>query len=70
VLFLYGPFRRGGQHTAPSNETFDLELRRKNPAWGVRDIDEVISLATTNSFGSPIIEEMPANNLSVIMRRL
>lgn len=70
VLFLYGPFRRGGQHTAPSNETFDLELRRKNPAWGVRDIDEVISLATTNGFGSPIIEEMPANNLSVIMRRL
>ena len=70
VLFLYGPFRRGGQHTAPSNETFDLELRRKNPAWGVRDIDEVTSLATTNGFGSPIIEEMPANNLSVIMRRL
>lgn len=70
MLFLYGPFRRGGQHTAPSNEAFDLELRRRNPGWGVRDIHEVTALATTNGFGSPVIEEMPANNLSVIMRRL
>lgn len=70
VLFLYGPFRRGGQSTAPSNESFDQELRRKNPAWGVRDLEEVAGLAAANGFGPPIVEQMPANNLSLIMRRL
>ena len=40
VLFLYGPFRRNGCHTAPSDEAFDRDLRARNPAWGVRDLDE------------------------------
>jgi hypothetical protein len=41
VLFLYGPFREHGQHTAPSNAAFDESLRARNREWGVRDLDEV-----------------------------
>ncbi len=44
-MFLYGPFRRGGSHTAPSNAAFDESLRRQNSEWGVRDLEAVIELA-------------------------
>jgi Protein of unknown function (DUF938) len=69
VLFLYGPFRREGSHTAPSNEAFDLDLRRRNPAWGVRDLEAVAALAEAHGFAQPVVEEMPANNLSLIFLR-
>ena len=69
VLALYGPFRVAGRHTAPSNEAFDLDLRRRNPAWGVRDLETVSALAAQKGFGPPEIVEMPANNLSVVFRR-
>jgi hypothetical protein len=69
VLFLYGPFRRNGRHTAPSNEDFDRDLRTRNPAWGVRDLDAVAALAGAHGFAQPVVEEMPANNLSLIFLR-
>jgi hypothetical protein len=68
-LCLYGPYRRHGQHTAPSNEAFDRGLRLQNPKWGVRDLEAVAELAGAHGFGQPIVEEMPANNLSLIFRR-
>src|SRR5829696_4537831 len=70
VLYLYGPFRRWGAHTAPSNEVFDASLRARNPEWGVRDLDEVAELALRN--GLRMVERiaMPANNLSVIFHRV
>jgi SAM-dependent methyltransferase len=68
LLYLYGPYRREGRHTAPSNASFDADLRRQNPAWGVRDIETVIELAAANGFKSPEIEQMPANNLSLCFR--
>lgn len=66
LLFLYGPFKVGGRHTAPSNAAFDQSLRARNPAWGVRDLEEVQKVAL--SFGLFLQEtvQMPANNLSVI----
>jgi hypothetical protein len=70
VLYLYGPFKRDGQHTAPSNTAFDEDLRRRNPDWGVRDVGEVRAAATEAGFGPPGIIPMPANNLSVVFRRL
>ncbi|WP_422033540.1 DUF938 domain-containing protein [Reyranella sp.] len=70
LLFLYGPYRRGGRHTAPSNEAFDADLRRRNPAWGVRDLEAVIGLAGAQGFSAPDIVEMPANNLSLLLNRL
>ncbi len=68
-LVLYGPFRRGGAHTADSNAHFDAALRAENPDWGVRDVDEVAALADAAGLGPPRITEMPANNLLVAFPR-
>jgi len=69
VLYLYGPFKRGGRHTAPSNEAFDASLRMQDPDWGVRDLEAVVALAEAAGFAQPVIEQMPANNLSLIFRK-
>ena len=70
LLFLYGPYRRGGRHTAPSNEAFDADLKRRNPAWGVRDLETVIEQAGAQGFSAPDIIDMPANNLSLLFNCL
>jgi len=69
LLYLYGPYRRDGGHTAPSNEAFDRDLRRRNPAWGIRDLEAVTEVAEAHGFAPPEVIDMPANNLSVIFRR-
>jgi len=69
-LLLYGPFRQGGAHTAPSNEAFDASLRAQDPRWGVRDLEAVAALAVGQGFGAPEVLAMPANNLTVVFRRL
>lgn len=69
VLYLYGPYRREGRHTAPSNEAFDADLRGRNPEWGVRDLEEVERLAGDSGLVLDAIVAMPANNLSVVFRR-
>jgi hypothetical protein len=68
-LVLYGPFKRGGAHTAPSNAEFDDSLRARDPAWGVRDLEAVAAEAAHAGFGPPAITAMPANNLTVAFRR-
>lgn len=67
-LVLYGPFRIDGQHTAPSNARFDQSLKARDPRWGVRDLAEV----TDHARGFELEErlEMPANNLTVVWRRV
>jgi hypothetical protein len=67
-LYLYGPYKRGGAHTAHSNVEFDLSLRARNASWGVRDLEEVVDCGTRNGFAGPEIIEMPANNLSLVFR--
>lgn len=69
ILYLYGPFQQGGEHTAPSNAAFDASLRQRNPEWGVRDLEDVISVAKKQGFIVQEIVAMPANNLSVIFVR-
>lgn len=69
VLYLYGPYKRDGRHTAPSNAAFDADLSARNPDWGVRDVGDVAAAASAEGFGAPVIIPMPANNLSVIFRR-
>jgi len=69
LLVLYGPFKRGGAHTAPSNEAFDLRLRGENAAWGVRDLEDVIGLAGHAGFTLQEAAVMPANNLTVVFKR-
>jgi SAM-dependent methyltransferase len=68
-LYLYGPYRLHGQHTAPSNAAFDESLKARDPAWGVRDLDAVAALAARHGLALQRTVAMPANNLSVIFRR-
>ena len=68
-LFLYGPFKRGGKHTAVSNAVFDASLREGNPEWGVRDIEAVERLAASAGLLLEEISEMPANNLTLVFGR-
>lgn len=69
VLFLYGPYRRFGRHTAPSNEAFDASLRGQDPEWGVRDLEAVEKLAAAAGLGLEEVVAMPANNFGVVLRR-
>jgi cyclopropane fatty-acyl-phospholipid synthase-like methyltransferase len=69
VLFLYGPFMRGGVHTAPSNEAFDQSLKSRDPGWGVRDVDDVAREAGAHGLALEEVVAMPANNLSVVFRK-
>ena len=68
-LFLYGPFKRDGKHTAPSNAAFDTSLRDNNAEWGVRDVADVTAFA--ESVGLTLVEvvDMPANNLILVFTR-
>jgi hypothetical protein len=68
--FFTGPYRRDGRDTAPSNTIFDESLRQQNSAWGLRDLEAVVALAEASGFAPPLIEEMPANNISLIFRLL
>jgi len=68
-LYLYGPYRRRGVPTAPSNEAFDTSLRSRNIEWGLRNLEIVAMLAQSVGFSKPTVTEMPANNLSVVFRR-
>lgn len=67
-LYLYGPYRRAGISTAPSNEAFDDSLKSRNAEWGLRKLEDVAALATSHGFSAPDVTEMPANNLSVVFR--
>ncbi|MPZ55460.1 MAG: DUF938 domain-containing protein [Rhizobiales bacterium] len=66
-LILYGPYTIGGAHTAPSNAAFDASLRAQNPAWGVRDADDIAALAAANGLTLAEMVPMPANNLILVL---
>ena len=68
VLVTYGPYRRGGRHTAPSNEVFDASLKSRDPTWGVRDMEEVEAVAKAQGLQLEEIIAMPANNFSLVFR--
>jgi len=68
-LFVYGPFKRNGSHTAPSNAQFDATLRAQNPEWGVRDVGDLNELAQESGLVPAIITQMPANNLVLAFAR-
>lgn len=68
-LFLYGPFKRDGKHTSQSNADFDLDLRRRNVEWGIRDLESIEDLAAAGGFAKPLVVEMPANNLSLVFHK-
>lgn len=66
LLFLYGPFKIAGQHTAPSNAAFDVDLRRRDPEFGVRDLEAVEAAAGEHGLHRVAHEAMPANNRMLV----
>ncbi|BAC91814.1 DUF938 domain-containing protein [Gloeobacter violaceus] len=68
-LVLYGPFKRAGGHTAPSNEAFDQSLRAQDRTWGVRDLEGVEQAAEAQGLFLEQVIPMPANNFSLILRK-
>ncbi|MDR7037322.1 SAM-dependent methyltransferase [Methylobacterium sp. BE186] len=68
-LVLYGPFLEADIETAESNRAFDADLRRRDPAWGLRDRDAVTNLARQHGFALAERVAMPANNLTLVFRR-
>lgn len=69
LLYTYGPYTRGGSHVSESNVAFDRSLRSRNPAWGIRDVDEVADAAEAKGLTLAENFEMPANNLSLAFRK-
>lgn len=69
VLVVYGPFMRKGEHTAASNAAFDADLRRRDPAWGIRSLEDVTAEAEACGLDLQRVDELPANNLGVVFRR-
>ena len=70
MLYLYGPYRRDGVHTAQSNIEFDAWLKGQNEAWGVKDMDEVSRQGELNGLELASVLEMPANNFSLIFQKI
>ena len=69
LVILYGPFMRGGHHTAPSNAAFDQSLRQRNPAWGLRGIEDLEALARANGLALGQVLPVPANNFILAFSR-
>lgn len=69
VLILYGPFRFGQHHSAPSNEAFDASLKARDPRWGLRDLGTVVETMRQHQLVHQHTHKMPANNLCVVFQR-
>lgn len=68
-LVLYGPYRRAGKDLEPSNAAFDEDLKRRNPAWGLRLVEDVAQCAASHGLRLDRTVEMPANNLTLVFRK-
>ena len=70
LLATYGPYREAETPLAPSNAAFDESLKARDPAWGLRDRDEVAAAARAEGLALTRRVEMPANNLMLLFRRV
>jgi len=66
VLYLYGPYKEHGEHTAESNLRFDIDLQMRDPSWGVRNLEDVVALAAEHGLRHAETAAMPANNRSLV----
>ncbi|NJM19795.1 MAG: DUF938 domain-containing protein [Richelia sp. RM2_1_2] len=70
ILYLYGPYKQAGKHTALSNADFDEYLQEQNPEWGVRNLEDVVEAASNHHLTLQKTYQMPANNLSVVFHKV
>lgn len=68
-LVLYGPFLEHDVPTSPGNQAFDADLRARDPAWGIRQLDEVLAQAAQVGLHLRERVAMPANNLLLVLAR-
>jgi hypothetical protein len=68
-LILYGPWRVTGEALAPSNEAFDLDLKRRDARWGLRETGPFMAAAEERGLALQDMRRMPANNLMLLLRR-
>ncbi|KPH64795.1 DUF938 domain-containing protein [Novosphingobium sp. ST904] len=68
-LVLYGPYRRAGHAIEPGNAAFDEDLKRRNPEWGLRLLEDVADIAAVRGLDLERVISMPADNLSVVFRK-
>lgn len=68
-LVLYGPYRRADRALEPSNAAFDEDLKRRDPSWGLRSVDDVRACALDHGLAFDQLVEMPANNLILVFRK-
>lgn len=69
VLYTYGAYKRGGEHTSPSNEAFEGWLKQRDERYGVRDLEAVEAAARASGLRLREVIEMPANNFSLVFER-
>ena len=69
-LILYGPFKICNNHTSESNYIFDNSLKMQNDLWGIRNLEEVCDESKKNGFFQEDVISMPANNFSIIYRKV
>jgi len=62
-LILYGPWIQQRFQTTASNLAFDADLKRRNPAWGLRIVEEFAAEAEKCGLFYEERRAMPANNL-------
>jgi len=62
LLFVYGPFRYGGEYTSQSNAEFDAFLQQRDPQSGIRDAEWIDELAVDAGLSLVEDNDMPANN--------
>ncbi|PKH65645.1 methylase [Psychrobacter sp. 4Dc] len=65
-LIIYGPFNEGGKYTSEGNQRFDAMLRAGNPDSGIRDKEDIVSLANAHHIQLSKTYAMPANNQLLI----
>lgn len=68
LLVTYGPYLENGQ-AVRSNLDFDASLKRRNPDWGLRELEEVSRVASSHGLHRETVVRMPANNLTVIFAK-
>jgi SAM-dependent methyltransferase len=69
LLFLYGPFKRAGEHTSQSNADFDASLRARDPSWGIRDLEKVVEEAARVGLEHVETNDLPANNKLLVFEK-
>lgn len=69
VFCLYGPFRKSGEFNTESNAAFDTNLRSRDPAMGIRDLEKLDGLASKHGMQRTNLYAVPSNNLVVVWQK-